>query len=170
MNVPAIKLPIRLAVAADIPALVTLLQEAQAWMDQHSLHQWVPGAHDPALVETMIQQHTLYVLERDGQIAATCQLRDSLPAHWTLNAEPVGYISTLTVGRASSGQGIGAHFLRWAEREARVNGKRWACLDCSAKNPRLCAYYEAQGYTPVGEVETYPDYIERMVQKRLSTD
>ena len=162
-------LPIRLAVAADMPALVALLQEAQTWMDQRSLHQWVPGAHDPTLVEAMIQQNTLHILERDGRIIATCQLLDSLPAHWALKDESVGYISTLTVERASAGQGIGAGFLRWAERESRVKGKTWVCLDCSGKNPRLCAYYESQGYVAVGEVETYPDYIERMFEKRLIT-
>lgn len=168
MIVPTlVMLPIRLAVVADMPALVTLLQEAQAWMDERSLHQWVPGAHDPALVEMMIQRGTLYVLERDGHLAATCQLLDSLPAHWSLEDEAVSYISTLTVERASRGKSIGAGFLRWAEREARVKGKTWTCLDCSGKNPRLCAYYESQGYSAVGEVETYPDYIERMYQKRL---
>ena len=160
-------LPIRLAVAADMPALVALLQEAQTWVDQHGLHQWVPGAHDPSLVEAMIERNTLYVFEHEGRIAATCQLLDSLPAHWTLRHESVGYICTLTVERASVGKGIGAKFLRWAESESRVKGKTRACLDCSGRNPRLCAYYEAQGYIAVGEVETYPDYIERMYEKRL---
>ncbi|HVU14420.1 MAG TPA: GNAT family N-acetyltransferase, partial [Phototrophicaceae bacterium] len=158
---------VRPAIAADMPVLIALLQEAQVWMDGRSLHQWVPGAHDPSLVEAMIARQTLYVHERDGRIVATCQLRDVLPAHWTIPHEPVGYISTLTVERASAGQGIGANLLRWAEGELRGKGKAWACLDCFGKNLRLRAYYEARGYTALGEVETYPDYPERMYRKPL---
>ena len=55
----------------------------------------------------------------------------------------------------------------WAEALLRTKGKSWACLDCSGKNPRLCAYYESLGYVPIGEEETYPGYVERMMQKWL---
>jgi GNAT superfamily N-acetyltransferase len=159
-------LPIRPALPADLPALVALLKEAQAWMDARNIHQWVPGAHDPAIVEGMIAQGILYAVEREGVIA-TIALKPTLPAHWTPIDEPFGYLSTLHVARQYAAHGIGAALVRWGEATLREQGKVWACLDCSGKNPKLCQYYVAQGYSAIGEVETYPGYIERMMQKWL---
>lgn len=161
-------LPVRKAAETDLDALVDLLREAQRWMNQRNLPQWVPGAHNSSIIENFIQQENACVVLYDGQVIATCVLRDMLPTHWTPKLQPVGYLSTLTVARAFAGSGIGAAILRWEEETMRQQGKIWACLDCCAKNPALCAYYERQGYIAVGEVETYPGYAERMFQKRLN--
>jgi predicted N-acetyltransferase YhbS len=163
------ELTIRKAAQADLPAILALLKEAQAWMDARGLHQWVPGAHDPSIVEGMIAQGIAYAVEREKRIVAMIVLKDALPVHWSLKAEPIGYLSTLHVAREYAGAGIGAALIAWAEITLREAGKAWACLDCSGKNPKLCAYYEVLGYSPLGEVETYPGYIERMMQKRLGS-
>lgn len=161
-------LPVRAAMPGDAPALVALLMEAQAWMDERALHQWVPGAHDPALVEAMIGRGTAYAVEYGKRVIATVQILHTLPAHWPHISESFGYVSTLTVARDCAGGGVGAAVLGWAEDMMRLRGKWWSCLDCSAKNPRLRAYYERQGYSAVGEAETYPAYVERMYHKRLT--
>ncbi len=150
-----------------MPALIALLCEAQAWMDARGLHQWVPGAHDPASVERMIAAGMAYVTKHEGEIVGMVALKRALPAHWSSKSEAFGYISTLTVAREYAGVAIGTALLGWAEAALREDGKVWACLDCSGKNPKLCAYYAALGYTAIGEVETYPGYIERMMQKRV---
>jgi ribosomal protein S18 acetylase RimI-like enzyme len=152
---------------ADLPRLIALLKEVQAWMDERGLHQWVPGAHDPAIVEGMIAAGNLYAVEREGRIIATIARKPTLPAHWSPTDEPFGYLSTLHVAREYAGASIGAALMAWAEAALREGGKVWACLDCSGKNPKLCGYYQALGYSPIGEVETYPGYIERMMRKRL---
>ena len=161
-------LPMRTAAGSDLATLIALLREAQAWMDQHRLGQWVPGAHDPSRIEAMIHRREVYVVERDAQVIAVFALTSELPGHWPPHPDPFGYLSTLTVARDFAAQGIGAALIAWAEALLRDQRKRWSCLDCYGKNPRLRAYYERLGYVALGEVETYPGYPERMFRKRLT--
>ena len=161
-------LPIRKAVEADAAALLTLLQDTQRWLEAQNIPQWVPAAHEPLLVKTMIQVGTAYVVEREGQIIALCRLLEIFPAYWHRDVATASYLSTLTVAREFAKHGIGAALLQWAEATLRDQGKTWACLDCYASNAALCAYYERQGYVAIGEAEAYPGYNERMYEKRLT--
>jgi ribosomal protein S18 acetylase RimI-like enzyme len=161
-------LPIRTAVEADAPALTTLLQNTQHWLTEQNIAQWVPAAHEPLLVNTMIEMGGAYVVEHNGQVIAVCRLLDLFPTYWTRDPKIASYISTLTVAREFAAQRIGAALLQWAEATLNRQGKTWACLDCYADNAKLCAYYAQQGYIAVGEFEPYPGYIERMFEKRLS--
>jgi ribosomal protein S18 acetylase RimI-like enzyme len=161
-------LPLRPAVETDAPALTELLQTTQRWLEQQHIPQWVPAAHEPLLIKTMIEMGGAYVAEYNDQVIALCRLLDLFPAYWTRDPQTTSYLSTLTVAREFAGYGIGEALLGWAESTLRQREKRWACLDCYASNSTLCAYYERQGYVAIGEFEPYPGYVERMYEKRLT--
>lgn len=47
--------------------------------------------------------------------------------------------------------GTGRHLLAEAERRVAASGRTLCRLDCLSSNPRLREYYQAAGYTVVGE-------------------
>src|SRR3954447_24372725 len=87
-------LPLRPAVATDAPALTELLQDTQRWLEQQHISQWVPAAHEPLLVKTMIEMGGAYVVEYNNQVIALCRLLDLFPAYWTHDPKTASYIST----------------------------------------------------------------------------
>lgn len=57
------------------------------------------------------------------------------------------YLHKLSVRRAFAGQGLPAQLFAWAEARALAQGRTLLRLDCAADRPKLCAFYEAQGFT-----------------------
>jgi len=51
------------------------------------------------------------------------------------------------------GQGIGELILKKVENDAKISGFSYLRLDSDAKNPKLCNYYEKQGFQKVGVKE-----------------
>ena len=92
--------------------------------------------------EDITAEGRLWLLRQDDRIAAMVSLWDS-DRRWT-DGVPALYLHNL----AAHGDfpGAGAEILRRCADYARSLGRQRLRLDCSARNPRLNAYYEAQGF------------------------
>lgn len=157
----------RPASADDAESIVSILRNANDWLQIQQSKQWIPGAHDDDvhLVDQMIAHGGCYVAVRDEKIIGTVRLATTFPTYWT-NYQPENsyYLSTLYVHRDVAGHGIGAAVLQWAEQLARTDSD-YVCLDCYAPNIKLCAYYASQGYQQIGFVDSYVDYPAQLYQK-----
>ncbi|MDO6760695.1 GNAT family N-acetyltransferase [Tamlana sp. 2_MG-2023] len=64
------------------------------------------------------------------------------------------------------GQGIGKIILQDIEKEAKVAGFSRLRLDADSKNPKLCGYYENQGFRQLGtkrlSISTYNLYEKKI--------
>lgn len=53
----------------DLPAVMTILHQAQAYFKAHGIDQWQDGYPDEATLRRDIQNGTAYVAELDGAVA-----------------------------------------------------------------------------------------------------
>jgi GNAT superfamily N-acetyltransferase len=149
------------ASADDLPRILTLFDDAVVWLNERGIPgQWgsAPFSHLPQVVARFaawIEQGTLFVARVDGEVAATAALNDEAPAYVLamLREFPstARYLEGLISDRRRGGQGLGADLLGWVEDHGRAAGVTVVWLDCWAESRRLCAFYEAAGYTPGSE-------------------
>ena len=141
---------IRKATEEEVPAIIELLKEIAAWLKQNDINQWgflLEGGEDEEIRQA-IQDSATYVACQDDEILATFTLysqQSEWDEHiWGQEENPeVLYLHRLAVRPQHMKNGIGKDILHWID-ESLVKTIR---LDCVAHNPKLCTYYEENGYS-----------------------
>ncbi|HZX71704.1 MAG TPA: GNAT family N-acetyltransferase [Rhodanobacter sp.] len=150
----------RPAVAADVPAIVALVESA--YRGESGLRGWTTESHlldgqrtDAADVAALIARPHSHVLlaERDGRLKASCHLERQGPA---------AYFGMFAVDPGEQGSGLGKQVLAEAERMAR---DEWHChamrMTVIVQREELIAWYERRGYRRTGEYQPFPYGDER---------
>src|SRR5947209_20416084 len=99
---------------ADLDIVLSILDEAAAWITARGIDQWRPGSFSRADLARQIEQDEVYLALYEGLPIATFTLCWSDPVMWGPQLEDAGYVHRLAVRRTSSGQGLGALLLGWA--------------------------------------------------------
>ena len=150
----------RLAVAADIPAVVALVESAyrgdsgrRGWTTESDL---LDGRRTDAedVAATMARPDSLILLaERDGRLLASCNI-EKLPEG--------GYFGMFAVDPTEQGGGLGKAVLAEAERIAR---EQWRCramhMTVIEQRAELIAWYGRRGYRRTGQYKPFPYGDER---------
>ena len=150
----------RAATAADIPAIVALVESAYrgdsgrlGWTTESDL---LDGRRtDAEGVGALLGQADSVVLlaERDGQLLACCHVEKQGEA---------GYFGMFAVNPMLQNGGIGKALLAEAERLA---SEQWQCLAMRMtvieQRAELVAWYERRGYQRTGEYRPFPYGDER---------
>lgn len=145
----------RPAVAADVPAIVALVESAyrgdsgrRGWTTESDL---LDGQRtDAAGVAALLDQpHSMLLLaERDGALLASCHIE---------RRGDSGYFGMFAVDPAQQGGGLGKAVLAEAERIAR---EAWRCramhMTVIVQRAELIAFYERRGYRRTGEYQPFP--------------
>lgn len=143
----------RLLRKEELPAMLALIHQRIAWMDQVGIRQWnvtdYDGVYPPEYYQLCFQKGELFALEdtASGQIVCAGALKEQ-DDRWPDASQPAFYLHHLAADPAH--KGAGRIFLRAAEAYAAGAGKVYFRLDSAIDNFKLTAYYEAQGYLPVG--------------------
>jgi ribosomal protein S18 acetylase RimI-like enzyme len=136
----------------DLPRVLTILEDAAAWLQSRGIDQWRPGNFSAPELLASIHQGELYLATVEGCDAATIILQWSDPLFWPPeNHDTAGYIHKLAVHRCFAGRGLGQRLIDWATTRAAERGKQFLRLDCMATNPGLCRFYENLGFTLHGQ-------------------
>ncbi|RIW37279.1 GNAT family N-acetyltransferase [Bacillus salacetis] len=146
------RLTIRNAEEQDLNKLLLLLEEAAGWLHTKGTTQWdyylsdLEGNTDE--VADSIKRRSTYVVETEGEIAASVTLED-MPGDWDrdiwgeeADQGEVIYLHRLVVKRKYAGLGIGDALIDWAKKETRQRGKSILRFDCLNKNEGLNSYYQ----------------------------
>ncbi len=150
----------RAATAADIPAIVALVESAYrgdtgrlGWTTESDL---LDGRRtDAAGVGALLDQPDSIVLlaERDGELLACCHVE---------RQDEAGYFGMFAVTPLLQNGGIGKAVLAEAERHA---SEQWQCLAMRMtvieQRAELIAWYERRGYQRTGEYRPFPYGDER---------
>ena len=137
----------------EISAMLDLIHQRIAWMDEVGIRQWnvtdYDGVYPPEYYEACWQRGELFALtDADGVIVCAGCLKtadDRWPDGHTASAL---YLHHLAADQAH--KGAGRAFLRAAEEHAARNGCAFLRLDSAIDNPSLTRWYESQGYLPAG--------------------
>jgi GNAT superfamily N-acetyltransferase len=102
-------------------------------------------------VAATIADGRVYLCQTEaGRSVGAFRLAWSDPEVWPNDDGDAGYVHGLIIRNDVRGQGVGARMLAWAAELIRAKTRRWLRLDCDASNPKLCRYYEGQGFVPRG--------------------
>lgn len=118
-------------------------------------------------IERHIETHLCYVMEIDGELAATCSLR--MP--WSEDPSPTScpHIKWLCVATKFSRQGYGTEMLRFMEQE--IVKKLLKCpsltLGTAVEHPWLSKMYEKLGYRHFQTIDLGYGHLTAYFQKEL---
>jgi GNAT superfamily N-acetyltransferase len=177
-----VTLPMRIALATpeNIDTVLSLVDEASAWLRTKDTDQWMKpwpdrDARDARVMRGLVGEKTWIVW--DGDVAAaTVTLTPRLnPKVWsrpgcTCNlGERAVYAHRLVTARHYAGWGLGAQLIDWAGLRARSDyGAKWIRIDVWTTNTALHRYYLSSGFEPCGFCDD-PDYPSgRLFQKRTA--
>ncbi|WP_433856012.1 N-acetyltransferase family protein [Streptomyces kronopolitis] len=144
-------LTFRLADDADLPALVALYDAAARWMQDHGIAQWKPGEKDEDHFRRRRADGEVWLAESAGHLVGAYELWWQDEAAWGARPPDAGYVHRLMIARDHAPPDTGRALLTHAEHRIARTGRTRSRLDCVSSNPRLRTYYEAAGYTVVGE-------------------
>ncbi|MDT9692268.1 GNAT family N-acetyltransferase [Streptomyces sp. P9(2023)] len=167
------EIAIRRGGAADVPAVVGLLDSAVVWLngkgitDQWGTEPWSARPKAVDLVERIVAEGTPWIAELDGVPTGTVTLTPN-PASYVAPAdEPEVYVHLLATDGRFHGRGVGAALLAHAVEETRRQGLSLLRVDCFAgSGGRLVSYYERQGFTRT-ESFTVGDWPGQVLERRV---
>ncbi len=156
----------RVATAADIPALHALIESA--FRGEPSLGGWTSEAHlldgqrtDTALLAEMIADpaQTILLAEETDALPGCVLVVDR-------GADAAAYLGMLSVAPGRQGGGLGSVLTRAAEEFARRLGRPAIEMRVILQRPELIAWYERCGYADTGRREPFPYGDERFGMPR----
>lgn len=143
-----VDIEVRLASPADVAAVLSVLDEAAAWLASRGIQQW-PTRFDERWILRDVEAGQTWLAFSDGSPAATLALGWSDPL-WPDDGL-AGYVHRLA--RRRSMPGLGDALLSWTAEQILARGRDFIRLDCVADNTGLRTYYERRGFTHRGDAE-----------------
>lgn len=144
---------IRKVAEEETSAVIVLLKEVAAWLQKNDINQWgflLDGGEDEEIRQA-IKDRATYVACKNDEFLATFTLY-SKQSEWDRHVWGQGensevlYLHRLAVRPDHMEKEIGKEILRWIDE----NLFKTIRLDCVADNPKLCAYYEKNGFSLIG--------------------
>lgn len=166
---------LRRATPGDAALLVRLRDTAALWQLARGIRQWQPGEKTEAHFVDRMREGEVWLSYSGGAVTGAYELWWDDPAAWGPRPPEAGYVHRLMTTPHTAPPGTGRALLAHAEARIGAAGRPYARLDCLSANSRLRAYYEAAGYTVVGEQRAKEDgtgspYAVTLMEKRLGRD
>jgi GNAT superfamily N-acetyltransferase len=141
---------VRRATQADAGVAGSILDEATDYVAALGYDQWpVPFPQDE--LAQRIERGELFMVEVDGDTAATFTLLWDDPSFWGEQPPDAAYLHKLAIRREYAGRGLGAAIVEWADAQAAAAGRRYLRLDCMRDNEGIRTYYERLGFEHRGD-------------------
>jgi ribosomal protein S18 acetylase RimI-like enzyme len=156
---------VRRATHADTEVAGLILDEATAYVTTLGYDQW-PVPFPPDELAQRIERGELYLVEVDGEPAATVTLLWDDPFFWGAQPPDAAYVHKLAIRRVFAGRGLGEAIVEWADRQAAAAGRRYLRLDCMRDNDRIRSYYERLGFEHRGDRD-HPRFAAALYERRI---
>ncbi|WP_318212536.1 MULTISPECIES: GNAT family N-acetyltransferase [unclassified Streptomyces] len=167
------KISIRKGGAADLPAILGVLDSAVVWLNGKGITaQWGTESFSGRpkavkQVEDTMAAGDPWIAEIDGVPAGTMTLTPFPGQHIEPADEPEVYVRLLATDARFHGHGVGAALLAHAAEETRRQGVSLLRVDCFAGSEgRLVTYYEGQGFTPT-DTFLVGDWAGQVLERRV---
>lgn len=142
----------------DTDEVLSILDEAAAWLSERGIIQWPERFSDTEgwrldRITRYIAAGQTWLARIGGVPVATFTIGGPDPDYadgWPEGPDCGLYIFRMAVARAWSGNDVGGKILDWASVHAAAGRHQWLRLDCSRENVNLQRYYEARGFVRVG--------------------
>lgn len=145
------KLTLVRATSKDALVLASILTEATGIKQSHGDDSWGSEPYTEEETAQLIRSYPTYLAYKGDEAVGTVTLQWDDEPIWGVQQPVAGYVHRLAIKSGYKGQSIGEQMLHWADQQVVQNNRKLLRLDCDADNLSLCAYYEKQGFTKVGE-------------------
>jgi len=156
----------------DQNEVLKLFQESAEKINRMNIDHWQywknPSLEKIKWVEEGIENNEYFFVQNTQQetIGMVRILEQDL-MYWGEQSQKAKYIHSLVVKEKYNGNGIGALILYKIANDAKEKHCKYLRLDADSKNPRLCKYYEKQGFKKVG-IKKLPLSVYTLYQKKLT--
>jgi len=148
---------IQLGEWSDLPALVTLFQDAKDYLDQQKIFQWTDFYPSKEVIEKDLKDQTLFVLKNKQELIGAVTLNDHQDEeyqaiNWKFNDRKVLVIHRLMVDPKFQNKGYAKQIMDFAETFARKNQYSSIRLDTYTQNKISFEFYKKRNYVLRGNV------------------
>jgi len=156
---------VRPAKPPDAPVAAEILDEATAYVRTLGFEQW-PVPFPQEELAHRIDRGELYMVDVDGETAATLTLLRDDPAFWGERSADAVYLHKLALRRAFAGRGLGAAIVEWVDEHAAAAGLEYVRLDCRRDDPGIRGYYERLGFEHCGDKDDDSRFAVALYERR----
>ena len=156
----------------DQSEVLKLFQESAEKINRMNIDHWQywknPSLEKIKWVEEGIENNEYFFVQNTQQetIGMVRILEQDL-MYWGEQSQKAKYIHSLVVKEKYNVNGIGALILYKIANDAKEKHCKYLRLDADSKNPKLCKYYEKQGFKKVG-IKKLPLSVYTLYQKKLT--
>lgn len=155
----------------DQEEVINMFQAAADKINRMNIDHWQYWKNPPSekikWVEEGIENNEYFFVQNaDQEIIGMLRILDEDLTYWGEQNEKAKYIHSLVVKEKFNGRGIGVQILEKVGKQAKKENCKYLRLDADSKNPKLCSYYEKQGFQKVGTKEL-PISVYNLYQKEL---
>ena len=159
----------------DLPAVMAILHQAQAYFKAQGIDQWQDGYPDEATMLQDIQNGTAYVAEQDKMITGCATVAFAPDENYSamvsgqwLTERPYAVIHRIAVDERLKGQGIAGWILNQAEQMCSQRGVQSIKIDTHQDNTSMRRLLEKHNYQLCGVIQLHRDLSLRVAyEKRL---
>ncbi|MFD0931835.1 GNAT family N-acetyltransferase [Psychroflexus salinarum] len=139
----------------DQEEVIHMFQAAADKINRMNIDHWQYWKNPPSekikWVEEGIENNEYFFVQNaDQEIIGMLRILDEDLTYWGEQNEKAKYIHSLVVKEKFNGKGFGAQILEKVGKQAKKENCKYLRLDADSKNPKLCNYYEKQGFKQVG--------------------
>lgn len=155
----------------DQEEVINMFQAAADKINRMNIDHWQYWKNPPSekikWVEEGIENNEYFFVQNaDQEIIGMLRILDEDLMYWGEQVEKAKYVHSLVVKEEFNGQGLGKEILQQIAQQAKAEDCKYLRLDADSKNPKLCFYYEKQGFQKVGTKEL-PISVYNLYQKEL---
>lgn len=156
----------------DLEQVIGLFREAADKISKKNIDHWQYWKNPPSekikWVEDGLQNKEYFFVENSNQdLIGMVRILEEDLMYWGSQSEKAKYVHSLVIREPYNGKGIGELILQKIGKQAKAEGCKYLRLDADSGNPKLCNYYEKQGFKKVGSkplsISTYNLYEKEVI-------
>jgi GNAT superfamily N-acetyltransferase len=164
----AMELKIRAISENELEEFSSILKEAALWLKNNDQEMW---SVSQLSIESLLKNNSvkeMFIGFLNNEPAATMIIQEEDTLFWSdENKNDSLFLHKIAVRRKYAKFGLSQEMIHWAKVRAKSLNKSYVRLDCAADRPKLCKFYESQGFRNVGEKVMFGKYPTAFYQLKL---
>jgi GNAT superfamily N-acetyltransferase len=146
----------------------SILKEAALWLENDGKGMWNANQ---LTINNLLKNNTveeMYIGYINNEEAAVMILQEEDSLFWPgENKYESLFLHKLAIRRKYAKKGLSEEMIEWAKSLAKNLNKKYLRLDCAADRPKLCKFYENQGFEKVREKVMFGKYPTAFYELRI---
>ena len=159
----------------DIPAIITIYNQAKEYLKSQNVNQWQDGYPNKDSIFNDMQLQQSYVLVENGQVIGTAAIVLEIDPNynyiedgiWLTTKNNYYCIHRIAVDNSIKGNYYAYEFIKYAEHLAKNDGKESLRIDTHHKNLSMQRFLYKCGFIPCGTIYLQNNDKRLAFEKRL---